>query len=101
MAELTPETKASDDFVIPEGILQARAAFLRDFAALHADRKTRGRFVVYHRDRRVAVTRDYWAAIREVNRLDLTPGEYRIFEVTPGDFDYESRHTPDGELIED
>lgn len=101
MAELTPEPKTSDDFVIPEGILQARAAFLRDFERLYANRRTRGRRVVYHRGKLVAVTRDYRSAIDEVNRLDLPDGEYRIFEVSPGDFDYESRHTPDGELIED
>src|SRR5438874_13143088 len=50
---------ASDGPEVPEGIRQARAAFLRDFPALLADRATRGRYVIYHRDRRATVTPHY------------------------------------------
>lgn len=101
MAELTPEPKTSDDFVVPEGILQARAAFLRDFAVLHADRRTRDRYVVYHRDKCVAVARDYGGAIREVNRLDLPDSEFHIFRVSHDRYRTEQMYTPDGELVED
>jgi hypothetical protein len=82
MPDLTPESKASD-FVVPEGVQKARAAFLRDFPTLNADPKIRGRYVVYHQDRRVAVTRSYGAGIDEVNRLNLPNGEYLVLEVSP------------------
>jgi hypothetical protein len=80
--ELTPQAKASEA-VVPEGVQKARAAFLRDFPALMADPKTRGQYVVYHQDRRVAVARTYRAAIDEVNRLNLPDEEHLIIEVSP------------------
>lgn len=82
MTNSTPKSEASEA-VVPEGVQKARAAFLRDYPALYADSKTRGRFVVYHQDRRVAVARTYRAAIDEVNRLNLPNNEYLIIEVTP------------------
>lgn len=81
MTELTPEPKASE-VVIPEGVRQARAAFLRDFDALYADPKLRGRYVVYHRDRRVAAAKRYRAARDEAERLKLPDGEFLVHHVT-------------------
>jgi hypothetical protein len=80
--ELTPEAKSSEA-VVPEGVRKARAAFLRDFAALMADPKTRGRYVVYHQDRRVAVARTYRAACDEADRLNLPDGEHLVVVVSP------------------
>jgi hypothetical protein len=97
VTELTPEPKASE-VVVPEGVRKARAAFLRDFPALMADPKIRGRYVVYHQDRRVAVARTYRAAIDEVNRLNLPDGEYLIIEVSPGSEAYERVVAVEGDL---
>lgn len=82
MPELTPEAKTSEA-VVPEGVRKARAAFLRDFPALLADPKIRGRYVVYHQDRRVAVARAYRAARDEADRLNLPDGEHLVIKVSP------------------
>jgi hypothetical protein len=55
-------------FEVPEGIRLARAAFIRDFPALIANRRTRGKYVCYHNDVCVAVTNNYVDMIDEVNR---------------------------------
>lgn len=82
MPELTPEPKSSEA-VVPEGVRQARAAFLRDFDALYADPKLRGRYVVYHRDRRVAVAKTFRAALNEAyHRLSLPEGEFLVHKVS-------------------
>ncbi len=82
MTELTPDPKAPDA-IVPEGVRQARAAFLRDFDTLFADPKIRGRYVVYHRDRRVAVAKKFRAACDEAyERLNLPSGEFLIHKVS-------------------
>ena len=81
MTEHTAGPKASEA-VIPEGVRQARAAFLRDFDALFADPKIRGRYVVYHRDRRVAVAKKFRAARDEAERLNLPDGEFLVHQVS-------------------
>lgn len=97
MTNSTPISEASEA-VVPEGVQKARAAFLHDFPTLFADPKIRGRFVVYHQDRRVAVTRTYSSAIDEVNRLNLPNEEYLILEVTPSSEAYERVVAVEGEL---
>ena len=59
---------------VPEGIRIARLAFLRDFETLMANRKTRGKYVGYHLDKLVAVTRDYGAVGRVQFRTGLCIG---------------------------
>ncbi len=81
MTELTPEPVSSEE-VVPEGVRQARAAFLRDFDALFTDPKIRGRYVVYHKDRRVAVAKKFRAACDEAERLNLPTGEYLVHQVS-------------------
>ena len=82
MTEHTAEPTASEA-VNPEGVKQARAAFLRDFDALFADPKVRGRYVVYHRERRVAVAKTFRAACDEAyERLNLPDGEFLVHHVT-------------------
>lgn len=97
MAELTPEPKTSEA-VVPEGVRQARAAFLRDFDALFADPKVRGRFVVYHKDRRVAVAKKFRAACDEAYRLNLPDGEHLVIEVSLGSAEYERVVAVEGDL---
>ena len=101
MTELTPEPKASEA-VIPEGVRQARAAFLRDFDALFADPKIRGRYVVYHRDRRVAVAKTFRAACDEAyERLNLPDGEFLVLKVSLDSAKYEAVVAVEGELDPD
>ena len=97
MTELTPQPKASEA-VVPEGVQKARAAFLRDFPALFADPKIRGRHVIYHQDQRVGVTRTYSSAIDEINRLNLPDGEYLIIEVSRGSEQYERAVEDEAEI---
>jgi hypothetical protein len=72
------------EVVVPEGVRRARAAFLRDFPTLLADRRTRGRYVCYHNDTLVAVTKDYWSMIDEAVARNLPEDASLIFEVTTG-----------------
>ena len=69
---------------VPEGIRIARAAFIRDFASLLADRKTSGKYVCYHKDKLVVVTKDYLAMIREVVAKGYPEHESLILKVVPG-----------------
>jgi hypothetical protein len=77
MTDLTAEPS-----IVPEGIVRARAAFLRDFPALMADRKTRGKYVVYHNDTRIAVGKDYFALERELIARNIPGNASLILEVT-------------------
>lgn len=72
------------DFVVPEGVQQARSAFLRDFARLMADRKTHGKYVCYHKDQLILVNRTYITLLREVVARNIPGNESLIFKVTPG-----------------
>ncbi|HEV3383308.1 MAG TPA: hypothetical protein VG097_00765 [Gemmata sp.] len=69
---------------VPEGIRRARAAFLRDFTALIVDRRTRGKYVCYHENERVAVNSGYRAIIQEVVTRNIPEDAYLIIKVTPG-----------------
>jgi hypothetical protein len=97
MNELPPKPQVTEAEV-PEGVRMARAAFLRDFQALFADPKIRGRFVLYHKDQRVAVTRDVLAAIDELNRLNIPDGEYFIVEVSRASEKYERVAAVEGDI---
>lgn len=69
---------------VPEAIRRAQEAFRRDLESLLADRKTRGKYVVYWADKRVAVGKDYRSVIAEVVRLDIPEHEYIVDKVLPG-----------------
>ncbi|MCI0700652.1 MAG: hypothetical protein L0241_06185 [Planctomycetia bacterium] len=93
MTELTPEPNAapsSPEPVVPEGIQRARAAFLRDFPRLIADRRMRGKYVCYHGDTLISVSKDYWALIREAITRKIPEDAYLVFQVVPGE-DIEER----------
>lgn len=97
MNNLTPKSEPSQA-VVPEGVQKARAAFLRDYPSLYADPKIRGRHVVYHQDRKVAVVRTYRNGIDEVNRLNLPDGEYLVLEVSPDSEAWERVVSVEGDL---
>ena len=79
------EVPASSLDEVPEGIRRARAAFIRDFPALIANRRTRGKYVCYHNEECVAVTKNYRAMIDEVNRKNIPENASLILQVTPGE----------------
>src|SRR2546423_42638 len=79
----TSEIRPED--LVPEGVIRARAAFLRDFPKLYADKKTRGKFVCYHNDELVLVNKDYRAIEREAAARNIPMNASLIAEVTPGD----------------
>jgi hypothetical protein len=68
--------------VVADGVVRARAAFLRDFAALFADQRTNGKFVCYHNDERVAVGDDYFSLVREVSARNIPVNASLIAQVT-------------------
>ena len=47
-----------DPYEVPEGVRRARAAFIRDFPRLFADRRYRDKYVCYHEDTLVGVNKD-------------------------------------------
>jgi hypothetical protein len=67
-----------------EGVRRSKAALRRDLPSLLASRRTLGRYVCYHLDERVAVSRDYLALIRECNRRNLPDGTFIIERIKPG-----------------
>ena len=69
--------------LVPEGVIRARAAFLRDFAALYADKKTRGKYVCYHNDKLVLVNKDYFAILRELVAHNIPQTASLVVDVTP------------------
>ncbi|HEV3383879.1 MAG TPA: hypothetical protein VG097_03640 [Gemmata sp.] len=75
-----PSTSSHDE--VPEGIRRARAAFIRDFPALIANRRTRGKYVCYHNEECVAVNSDYLAMIRELNARNIPENASLIIQVT-------------------
>ena len=91
MTELTPQ-------LVPEGIVRARAAFLRDFPALMADRKTRGKYVCYHNDKVVAVHKDYFKLVQEVYARKIPENAWLIVEVTTESERMEQIFAVEGEL---
>lgn len=70
---------------VPEGIKRARAAFIRDFPKLITDRKTRGKYVCYHNDTCVAVNKDYFSIIREINAKNIPEDASLILHVILGE----------------
>jgi len=79
MTELNPQA----EIVVPKGVQKARVAFLRDFAKLLADRKTRGKFVCYHNDQLILINRDYVALIREMVARNIPENASVVFHVVP------------------
>jgi hypothetical protein len=79
----TPAIETATDG-IPEGVRLAKAALRRDLPQLLNDRRFRGRYVCYWKEKLVAVNKDYLKLIREINRLEVPDGECFIAKVAPG-----------------
>lgn len=75
-------TEQTVEPLVAEGVIRARAAFLRDFAALDADKKTRGKFVCYHNDQLVLVNKDYRALLDEFYAKNLPENATLVVDVT-------------------
>jgi len=71
------------EIVVPVGVVRSRSAFLRDFAALFADRKTKGKYVCYHEDQLVAINEDYFALLREFYARNIPENASLVVQVTP------------------
>jgi len=91
-----PTTSSHDE--VPEGIRRARAAFLRDFPVLIADRRIRGRYVCYWNDERVAVNSDYFAMIRELVARKIPEDASLIIEVIPGEDRIQKLFAEEGDM---
>jgi hypothetical protein len=68
---------------VPEGIRRSQQAFFRDLPELLKNRRLRGRYVAYHGDERVKISRSEVNVIRECVRRGLRSDEYDVFVVQP------------------
>lgn len=75
----TEPPPATEDpfFEVPEGIRRSLAAIRRDLPELLAKRRNRGKWVLYHLDKRIGIG-DYLWLVGEVNRLNIPEPEYVI-----------------------
>lgn len=93
VTELSPE--------VPAGIRRARAAFLRDFEKLHADRKTRDKYVAYHFDDLVAVDAQYRRLVDKMYGSGIPEEEWLVILVTPASRAEEQLFAEEGEINPD
>lgn len=77
------ESKPEVEIAVPEGVVRARAEFLRQFSSLITDRKTRGKFICFHLEKLVAIDKDYVRLIRKVVELQIPESESMIYQVVP------------------
>ena len=68
---------------VPEGIRKSQEAFFRDLPELLKDRRLRGKYVAYHGDERIGISRDDTKLIRECLRRGLKREEYDILIIEP------------------
>lgn len=102
MGPREPHTSVTENHnEVPEGIRRARAAFLRDFDNLVADRKTRGKFVCYHNDIMIAVHSTYRGAAQVLLKNNIPENEFLIIEVTPASAHEEQLFAHDGAFDSD
>jgi hypothetical protein len=77
------EPRSGDEIHIPEGIRKSQEAFFRDLPELLKDRKLRGKYVAYHGNERVKVSKSETEVIRECLRRGLQSDRYDIFVIRP------------------
>jgi hypothetical protein len=80
---------------VPEGIRKSQEAFFRELPELLKNRRLRGKYVAYHGDERVKVSRSEVDVIRECVRRGLRSDQYDVFVIRtqspgPEDLDYPS-----------
>ncbi len=80
---LPADSNAADIPGMDEGIKRAKAALRRDLPELLASRRTRGKYVCYHLEKRVGISKDYFALIRECKRRNFPRNECTIEKIAP------------------
>jgi hypothetical protein len=85
--ELTDEEWAVKN--VPEGLRLAEAAFRRDLPELMKSWWRRGKWVLYHRDKRIGIARNPEKLIRECNRLGLSDRDVYMDRIEPHSFEPE------------
>lgn len=68
---------------VPEGIRKSQEGFFRDLPELLKNRRLRGKYVAYHGDERVKISRSEVDVIRECVRRGLRSDQYDVFVVRP------------------
>jgi hypothetical protein len=68
---------------IPEGIRRAKEAFLRDLPELMARKRLRGRWVLYHLEKRVGIWRNPRRMERKIMKLGLRSDDYYAGVIEP------------------
>ena len=68
---------------IPEGLRRSKEAFLRDLPELLARKRLHGRWVLYHRDKRVGIWRNPRWMDRRIVKLGLKHDEYYASLIRP------------------
>ncbi len=71
------------DLPVPEGIRRSQEGFFRDLPRLLQDRKLQGRFVAYHGDEQVKISRSKPEVIWECLRRGLRPDQFDTFVIRP------------------
>ncbi len=66
---------------LSEGMRLAQDAFFRDLPSMLGDRTLKGKWVLYHRDKRIAAASKERDLLKEVNRLHIPGDEYGTFIV--------------------
>jgi hypothetical protein len=79
----TPEDEDLFRMEIPEGIRRSKEAFLRDLPELMTRKRLRGRWALYHGDKRIGIWRNPPAMIRRIVKLGLQMDEYYSDVIEP------------------
>jgi hypothetical protein len=87
---LRSEDQATDQ--VPEGIRRSQEAFLRDLPKLLARKRLQRRWVLYHGNEQIRISRNPQKLLRECAKLDLRDDDYYLGMIEP--------HPPEPEEIE-
>ena len=90
--ELTHDLKQMDTRSAPivgcpelsEGTRRVLAALRRDLPELLANPQTRGKYVCYHLEERLAIGTDYLALVRDCYHRGLPEDEWIVLTIAPG-----------------
>ena len=74
---------------VPEGIRRAKEAFLRDLPMLLARKRLHGRWVLYHGDEQVRISRRTDKLLRECDKRGLAEDDYYLGWIGPHSTDPE------------
>ncbi|HEV3121952.1 MAG TPA: hypothetical protein VGY53_08625 [Isosphaeraceae bacterium] len=77
------ERKLAEEVHVPDGIRRSQEAFFRDLPELLKERRSRGRYVAYHGNERVMISRSEIDVIRECVRRGLQSDQYDVFMIRP------------------